>query len=711
MLRAMSGADTMSRFWAAAAVHLRFLALCFWRLLCGLTRCLAGLIWRIVKNAAIWLVTASPLAEPRRSAHRPLLRLIPWVVVAIGWIVITLVCAGAYYASVMPDPRAAMILNLPPNITILTRDGEFIAERGMRRAYVPLKDIPPYLVKAVLATEDRRFFYHFGLDLIGLARAASANLRRGEVQQGGSTITQQLAKNLFLRPKRSWARKAEEFILALWLEHRFTKKEILELYLNRVYFGGGNFGIGAAAYSYFGKAPQDITLSEAALLAGLIKAPSYYSPAANMDRARARAKEILRLLADTDQIDINQFAEAASAPPQLKTPPSKPGFGFVADWVAEVTPMLTGEANRNLIVETTIDASLQLAARNAVENVMRTKGRTGHASEAAVLLLTPEGAIRAMIGGRNHAESQFNRAVRAMRQPGSAFKPFIYLAALENGFTPNTPIDDSPVDIEGWRPVNFGNDYRGQITLRTALTHSSNMAAIRLMQAVGAGRVVEAANRLGVLSVRDVGPTLALGTSETTLLEMTSAFAVFANGGLAVVPEVVERIKDEQGHVLFERSKSPAPRIVSARAVSAMNDMMNSVVAGGTGQNASLDLYPAAGKTGTSQHFKDAWFIGYTAQWVGGVWMGNDNASPMRSVTGGSLPAEIWKELMLKAHEGRMAKPLPGTGIDPGLLQRAAEAIGLADLPVRNPARKNEASAAQKPEESVPPSEPNAVVR
>src|SRR5262249_26796590 len=428
------------------------------------------------------------------------------------------------------------------------------------------------------------FFYHFGLDPVGLARAASANLRSGEVQQGGSTITQQLAKNLFLRPKRSWARKAEEFILALWLEHRFTKKEILELYLNRVYFGGGNFGIGAAAYSYFGKVPQDITLAEAALLAGLIKAPSYYSPATNMARARLRAKEIPRLLAGTDQIDINQFAEAASAPPQLKTPPSKPGFGFVADWVAEVTPMLTGEANRNLIVETTIDPSLQLAAREAMENVMRTKGRTARASEAAVLLLTPDGAVRAMIGGRHHAESQFNRAGRAMRQPGSAFKPFIYLAALENGFPPNTLIDDSPVDIEGWRPANFGSDYRGQISLRTALTHSSNMAAIRLMQAVGASRIVEAANRLGVLAGPGVGPTLALGTAETTLLEMTSAFAVFANGGLAVVPEVVERIKDGQGNILFERSKSPPPRVVSARAGSAVNRRVNSGNARGTGR-------------------------------------------------------------------------------------------------------------------------------
>ncbi len=688
--RARRGAEIVSRFWAAKASPLRFPAPHPWPLLNRLMRPLFHSGWRLLRRWTVWLVTESPLSEPRRSAHRPLLRLIPWVVLAIGWIAATLVSVASYYASIMPDPREAMILNVPPNLTILARGGEFIAERGMRRAYVPYKDFPPHLVKAVLAAEDRRFFYHFGVDPIALVRAASANLRSRAVEQGGSTITQQLAKNLFLRPKRTWARKADEFFLALWLEHRFTKQDILELYLNRIYFGGGNYGIGAAARSYFGKVPQDITLAEAAFLAGLIKAPSYYSPASNIGRARARAKDILRILTESGQISQDQYTEAVASPLEVKAPPSKPGFGFVADWVAEVVPMLTGEANRNLIVETTIDASLQLAARSAVETVMRTKGRTAHASEAAVLLLTPDGAIRAMIGGRNHAESQFNRAVRAMRQPGSAFKPFIYLAAIENGFTPNTAIDDSPVEIEGWRPANFGNDYRGPISLRTALTHSSNIAAIRLMEAVGTDRIVEAANRLGVLSVRNVGPTLALGTSETTLLEMTSAFAVFANGGLAVVPEVVERIKDSSGRIVFERSKSPPARVVSARAVSAMNDMMNAVVAGGTARAASLDFYPAAGKTGTSQHFKDAWFIGYTAQWVGGVWMGNDNASPMRGVTGGSLPAEIWKEVMLKAHEGQMPKPLPGTGMDPQLLQRAAEAIGIADVPSRNPNRKRE---------------------
>ncbi len=593
-----------------------------------------------------------------------------------------------------------MILHLPPNLTILARDGEFIAERGMRRDYVPFKDLPPLLIKAVLATEDRRFFYHFGLDPIGLLRAAAVNWRSKEVVQGGSTITQQLAKNLFLESKRVWTRKAEEFVLALWIERRFTKDEILEFYLNRVYFGGGNYGIGAAAHYYFGKKPQDITLAEAALLAGLIKAPSYYSPTSNIDRARNRSKEILRLLAETDQIDINQYAEALANPPQLKVPPARAGFGYIADWVAEVAPMLTGESDRNLIVETTIDATFQNTAREAVENVMRTKGRTARASEAAVLLMTPDGAIRAMVGGRNHADSQFNRAVRAMRQPGSAFKPFIYLAAMENGFTPDTLIDDSPIEIDGWRPTNFGDTYRGKITLRAALTHSSNMAAIRLTQTLGTDRVVEAANRLGVTSVRNVGPTIALGTSEITLLEMTSAFSVFANGGYAVVPEIVERIRDDRGRVVFERSKSHTARLVSARVVSAMNDMMNSVVSGGTGRTAVLDDYPAGGKTGTSQRFKDAWFIGYTAQWVGGVWIGNDNSSPMRGITGGSLPAEIWKTVISKAQEGLMAKPLPGTELDKELYQRAADAIGLSFVPAPNAFRVRDAESKKVREEA-----------
>ena len=434
--RARWGAEKVTRFGAAVVRSLRFPALALRRVLSGLTRAILRSIWRGLKRLGIWFLHKSPLAEPRRSAHRPLLRLIPWVLISVGWVAITLVTIASYYASILPDPREAMNLNVPPNIAIYARGGELIGERGVRRAYVPLKEISPFVVKAVLAAEDRRFFYHFGIDPAALLRAASTNLRSGEVQQGGSTITQQLAKNLFLDPKRTMSRKAEEFILALWLERRYTKQEILELYLNRVYFGGGNYGIGAAAHSYFGKDPKDITLAEAALLAGLIKAPSYYSPNGNMDRARGRAKAILHTLAENDEIDINQYAEAATTRLEAKPAPSKPGFGFVADWVAEVAPMLTSKGNTDLVVETTIDVNLQMTARIAVEDVMRNKGRTAHSSEAAVLLMTPDGAIRAMIGGRNHAESQFNRAVRAMRQPGSAFKPFIYLAAIENGFTP-----------------------------------------------------------------------------------------------------------------------------------------------------------------------------------------------------------------------------------------------------------------------------------
>ena len=701
-MRASEGVRLAGRFGAAAADHIRFLALCAYSLARMALGSILSVLWRALYRAFDWLIIKS--AEARRNAHKPLLRLIPWLLVAFAWIGITLASVIAYYASVLPNPkqaRQAMILRLPPSLTILARGGEFIGERGMQRAYVPYKDIPPVLIKAVLTTEDRRFFYHFGLDPLGLLRAAGRNWRSGEVVQGGSTITQQLVKNLFLKPERTWSRKAEEFILALWLESRFTKQDILELYLNRVYFGSGNYGIAAATHSYFAKTPQDLTLAEAALLAGLIKAPSYFSPTANMDRSRSRAREILRILAETDQIDINQYAEALAHPAQLQSPSSKSGFGFIADWVAEVAPMLAAETDRNLIVETTIDAGLQLAARTAVEDVMHAKGGKVRATEAAVLLLSPDGAIRVMVGGRNHADSQFNRAVRAMRQPGSAFKPFIYLAAIEAGFTPETQIDDSPIETDGWKPTNFGGTYRGKITLRTALTHSSNVAAVRLMQAVGPDRVVEVANRLGVRSTRNVGPTLALGTSETTLLEMTSSFAVFANGGLAVEPRVVERIRDDQGHILFERAKEEPSRIVSARDISAMNDMLNAVVAGGTGHSASLDFYPAGGKTGTTQSFKDAWFIGYTTQWVGGVWMGNDNASPMHSVTGGSLPAEIWKEVMLKAQEGLLAQPLPGTTMDAELAKKGAEALGFANLPTRNPFRRRELSDAGKDQERL----------
>jgi penicillin-binding protein 1A len=695
-LRASAGGKLAARFGTAAG-RVRSVAAREVSLAAIALRSILSPLWRAIRGVFKWFFTKS--AEARRNAHKPLLRLVPWLLVGFAWIGITLASIIAYYASVLPSPkqaREAIILRLPPSLTILARGGEFIGERGMRRAYIAYKDIPPVLIKAVLTTEDRRFFYHFGLDPVGLLRAAGRNWRSGEVVQGGSTITQQLVKNLFLEPKRTWTRKAEEFLLALWLESRFTKQDILELYLNRVYFGGGNYGIAAAAHSYFAKTPKDLTLAEAALLAGLIKAPSYFSPTSNMDRSRMRAKEILRILAETDQIDINQYAEALDHPAKLQPPVSKPGFGFVDDWVAEVVPMLVAETDRNLIVETTIDAGLQLAAYAAVEDVMRLKGRAERATEAAVLLLSPDGAVRVVVGGRNHADSQFNRAARAMRQPGSAFKPFIYLAAIENGFTPETQIDDSPIETDGWKPTNFGGAYRGKINLRTALTHSSNVAAVRLMQAVGPDRVVEVANRLGVRSARNTGPTLALGTSETTLLEMTTAFAVFANGGLAVAPRLVERIRDDQGHILFERAKEDPSRIVSARNVSAMNDMLNAVVAGGTGHGASLDYYPAGGKTGTTQSFKDAWFLGFTAQWVGGVWIGNDNASPMRSVTGGSLPAEIWKEVMAKAQEGLLAQPLPGTEMDSELAKKAAEALGLSSLPARNPFRRRDISDAKK---------------
>lgn len=643
------------------------------------------LLMRWVRAFFVWLIVKSPFAEPRRSAHRPVLKLIAWVVVAVAWAYILLFALVFYYSEKLPDPRAAGVLKQPPNLTILAANGEFIAERGMRRGYVTYDRLPKHLVQAVLATEDRRFFYHVGFDPVGLIRAMIVNWRAGEVVQGGSTITQQLAKNLFLNPQKTWKRKFEEFILALWLENKFTKEEIIELYLNRVYFGAGNYGVGAAAHFYFSKTPEELTLSESALLAGLIKAPSYYSPAGKTGRARARAKEILRMLAEDDHIDINQYAEALATPAVFKVPESAPGFGHIIDWVVEIVPMLTGETDSNLIVETTIDAKIQLAARSAVRTVMRKKGRKLRASEAAVIVLSPDGAVRALMGGMDYVESQFNRAVKAMRQPGSAFKPFIYLAALEAGFTPDSLVDDSPVEIDGWKPENYSNSYRGAITLRNALTHSSNMAAIRLMQAVGPDKVVETAHRLGVLSAKNVGPTLALGTSEVTLLEMTSAFAVFANGGMAVLPEIVERIRNDKGQLIFERRKGALPRVVSDRNLSAMNDMMNAAVAGGTGQHAALDLHPAAGKTGTSQKYRDAWFLGYTAHLVGGVWMGNDNSRPMRDVTGGSLPAEIWHDIMKKAHRGYETQALPGTLLDPAFALAAARANGIPDLPVRRP--------------------------
>ncbi|MDZ4791962.1 MAG: PBP1A family penicillin-binding protein [Hyphomicrobiales bacterium] len=624
----------------------------------------------------------------RRAVCEASFQVLAWVAVAAAFVSLILVALVYYYSVTLPDSRHAGITKTPPNLTILAQDGRFIAERGMRRGYVAYADLPPHLVNAAIAAEDRRFRYHFGFDPIGMARAALRNWRAGRVVEGGSTITQQLAKNLFLTSRRTWTRKVEEVIVSLWLEHRYTKDEIAELYFNRVYFGAGNYGVGAAAYHYFGKHARDLTLAESGLLVGLIKAPSQYSPMFNLKGARDRARTVLKSMAEAEMIGLEDYGLAVAQPASFQKLPSTPGFEHLVDWIVELVPQLAGEIEANIIVETSVDADLQEAAWAALREVMERMGASVHASEAAVVALSPDGRLRALIGGMDYQSSQFNRAVNARRQPGSAFKPFIYLSAIERGYTPDDVIRDAPVQVGAWTPGNYEGIYRGQISLRRALADSSNMAAVRLTSDIGLSQIIATARRLGITTELRAHPTLALGASDVTLLEMAGAYASFANGGFGVAPQVIDRIRDENGNVLYSRSTAAPYRVIAEGHVAAMNDMMHAVVENGTGSGGALPGQIVAAKTGTSQRYRDAWFVGFTPYYIGGVWMGNDNNWPMRNVTGGSLPAEVWRRMMLKAHEGLEAMPMVGVRrtLIAGPVKPAVSSLAAKHIPAAPPA-------------------------
>lgn len=671
--------------------------------------------WRNLQRVRRPTLTPAERAALRRNQQRrAAMELAFWLVLASGMVTLVVVALVCYYAMVLPNPRQAGLTRQPPNITILSANGEFLAERGMRRGYVTLDRTPRSLIDAVIATEDRRFHYHFGFDLIGLLRAAWTNWRAGAIVQGGSTLTQQLAKNLFLQPRRHWTRKFEELILALWLEAKFSKDQIMELYLNRVYFGSGNYGIEAAASHYFGKTTQELTLAESALLTGLIKAPSSLSPSHNPGGARERAAVVLRTMLETHLIGEADYLWALRHPAALQTRAPEPGFAYLIDWITELAPSLVGEAEGNFMVETTIDSNLQADVDALVRKMMTEKGEDLSAGEAAVVLMAPDGAVKTLVGGLDYDGSQFNRAVRGRRQPGSAFKPFLYLAALEDGMTPATLVEDAPIRWGDWKPQNHNGAYRGLIPLRTALAVSSNAVAVRLMQKLGRNKVIASAQKLGIYSDLDRGPTLALGTADVTPLELTAAYATFANGGYAVLPYVIRRVRNENGATLYEQSHARPQRVVSAAHVSEMNDMLNAVVATGTGAKAALPLHQAAGKTGTTQRFNDAWFVGYTAHRVAGIWVGNDRQRHMRHVTGGTLPAELWREIMARAHEGLPPRPLPGARHaapearlsaappQPAAVRDAAASDAAED---RKPVESRKSGEAKKPAEQKKPAE------
>ena len=578
------------------------------------------------------------------------------------WGAIVLAGAVGYFISRVPDPLLATLDDRPPNVRVLAADGSVLAERGLRRGHIRVDVLPGHLIKAVMATEDRRFYQHFGVDPVGLIRASYRNFAAGTVVQGGSTITQQLAKNLFLKPERTITRKLEELVYAVWLEQRFSKDEILELYLNRVYFGGGTYGVEAAARHYFGKSARDITLPQSAMLAGLLKAPSRYAPTRSVRAASARAEVVLDSMVEAGFLNPEEAEAARRQPLALAAKGDETGYPYAVDWVAALLPEYVGEHDDALIVDTTIDAKLQRTSQEGLRKLLDGKGRKLRAGEGAVVVIDPAtGAVRALVGGRSYKTSPYDRALNARRQPGSAFKPFVYLAGLEAGYSPNSVAYDGPVNIGGWKPVNYTRTYKGKVTLRYAMTQSLNTVAVKLTAKVGPGRVAETAARLGIRSTLNATPSLALGTSEVTLLELTGAYAPFANGGWRVLSHVITRIRNSEGKILYQRRRSATGQVVHPHHVGAMNDMLKAVVERGTGKRAKLKRHPAGGKTGTTQKSRDAWFVGYTAHYVAGVWIGNDDNARMRKVTGGSLPASLWRDIMHSAHKNKAPKPLPGS--------------------------------------------------
>lgn len=593
------------------------------------------------------------------------LRVLGWAVSLGIWIAIGVGVVVTYYASDLPDLDTLTASSRKPSITLLSADGQTVAAYGdVYGEPLTLADLPPTLPQAVIATEDRRFYSHFGIDLIGLARATYVNLRARRLVQGGSTLTQQLAKNLFLTPERSVKRKIQELLLALWLEHRFTKDQILTLYLNRVYLGNGSWGVDAAAKNYFGVSARDLNLYQSALLAGLLKAPSKYNPQNDQNLSRGRTTQVLLNMVAAGAITQDRMNEALKSGPGTVRQISHTGRYF-ADWIREQVEPYAADG-RDLVIHTTLDMALQRKVEAELEKILAQKGDKADVSQGAVVVMSPDGAIRAMAGGRDYAASQFNRAVQGFRQPGSSFKVFLYLAAMEAGWTPDSVIDDSPIVLGSYRPANFEEHdrYEGAISLRQALAKSSNVAAVRLIEDVGPGSVAAVARRLGITSDLRPEASLALGTSEVNLLELTSGYATFANLGNGVLPYGYAEIDDPQGQAIYQRQGSGIGQVIAPRDLREMTGMLAGVVQNGTGKAAAIDR-PVAGKTGTAQDFRDAWFLGFSADYVTGVWMGNDDHSPMKRIVGGSLPAQLWRTVMLTAHQGLPVRDLPGLSPEP----------------------------------------------
>lgn len=586
-----------------------------------------------------------------QSSDRSLLmRLVRFGFVVGLWGAIVLGAIIAWYAAELPGIIDDPHFERKYAVTVEALDGSTIARYGeLKGISLDVKDLPPHLIKAVLATEDRRFYSHFGIDPLGIARALVTNFTSDNMH-GGSTITQQLAKNLFLTPERKLKRKIQEAILALWLETQLTKDEILSAYLNRVYLGSGAYGIEAASRVYFGKSAKNLTLRESATIAGLLKAPSRYSPLANPTLSAQRTKTVLAAMKDAGYItDQDLKANAATVDAEMR-PVEGNGERFYSDWIVSDLNGLTGDLPSDMVVKTTMIPEIQAAAESAIKRVIGESGTEKKASQAAVVVMDTDGAVLALVGGVDYRKSQFNRAVDALRPPGSSFKPIVYLTALEGGMRPDDIVNDEPMSYGRYRPTNFNGEYYGPVPLEFALARSLNTIAVQLAYKAGAGTVVDTAHRLGINADLHRDLSVALGSSGVPPLEMATAYASIARGGYLVVPYGIISIKDTDGRLVYERAAFASERrVASEQAIANLIYMMEGVVQVGTGQAAAITGHRIAGKTGTSQDFRDAWFIGFSGNLICAVWVGNDDNSSMKKVTGGTLPASIWKETMTTA--------------------------------------------------------------
>ncbi len=588
-------------------------------------------------------------------------RLAGFVVVAGFWAGLAGVLAFAFIWFSLDQRGLLQIPKREPGIMILANDGTSLAQEGSFFGdAAKIGQLPDYVPNAVIAIEDRRFRSHHGIDPIGLARAMSRNILKGHLVQGGSTLTQQLAKNLFLTQEKTLTRKAQEAVLAIWLESKFTKDEIMQLYLNRVYFGSGAYGIEQAAHTFFNKSSSELTLLEAARLAASLKAPTTYDPANNPDESTARAKLVLAAMQDQNYITKQDVTDALDQSADVVTVDHLPARQYVVDWVDGQLNQLVKTYDQSIVIETTIDPAIQANAEKALNIRLQQNGKKLGVSQGAMVVIDNTGAVLSLIGGRSYAKSQYNRALKAERQPGSAFKAFVYLTAFEQGFTPSSTQVDEPIRIGNWTPENYKHRYVGEVSLEQAFAQSINTVAAKLAVNVGPDQVAATAKRLGISSTLGHDASLALGTSEVTPLELTAAFVPFANGGTAVAPYVVKRVTTRDGKVLYQRQGDGLGQVVSATAEGEMNQLFRAVVRQGTGTKAQFGNWDIGGKTGTSQDYRDAWFIGFTPYLTAGVWLGNDDNSPTKQVTGGSLPALIWRDVMEPAHQGLQWMPLPG---------------------------------------------------